>query len=56
MLYQGGSEKYTHIEIDGHVQMRKNDPKEQRKSLLSDCTWLEKMSLDLLNLEIPNAL
>jgi hypothetical protein len=36
-----GREKYTHFEIGGHVQMAKSDPEEQRKSSLSDCTWLE---------------
>jgi cellulose synthase/poly-beta-1,6-N-acetylglucosamine synthase-like glycosyltransferase len=42
MLYQGGErEKYTHFEIDGHVQMAKSDPEAQRKSSLLDCTWLE---------------
>jgi hypothetical protein len=35
-------EKYTHFEIGGHVQMAKSDPEAQRKSSLSDCTWLEK--------------
>jgi hypothetical protein len=34
-------EKYTHFEIGGHVQMAKSDPKVERKSSLSDCTWLE---------------
>jgi hypothetical protein len=34
-------EKYTHFEIGGHVQMAKSDPEAQRKSSLSDCTWLE---------------
>jgi hypothetical protein len=37
-----GREKYIHYEIGGHVQMAKSDPEVQRKSLLSDCTWLEK--------------
>jgi hypothetical protein len=42
MLSQGGErEKYTHFEIDGHVQMSKSDPEAQRKSSLSDCTWME---------------
>jgi hypothetical protein len=42
MLYQGGGEKNTHtLEIGGHVQMAKSDPEAQRKSSLSDCTWLE---------------
>jgi hypothetical protein len=27
--------------IGGHVQMANGDPEEQRKSSLSDCTWLE---------------
>jgi hypothetical protein len=41
MLYQGGErEKYT-LEMSGHVQMAENDPEAQRKSSLSDCTWLE---------------
>jgi hypothetical protein len=31
------------LEIGGHVQMAKSDPKAQRKSSLSDCTWLEKL-------------
>jgi hypothetical protein len=34
-------EKYTRFEIGGHVQMAKSDPEAQRKSSLSDCTWLE---------------
>jgi hypothetical protein len=28
------------LEIGGHVQMAKSDPETQRKSSLSDCTWL----------------
>jgi hypothetical protein len=51
MLYQGGGrEKYTHFEIGGHVQMAKSDPEAQRKSSLSDCTWLERWAW-ILNLE-----
>jgi hypothetical protein len=42
MLYHGGGEKNTHFEIGGHVQMAKSDPGTQRKSLLLDCTWLER--------------
>jgi hypothetical protein len=42
MLFQGGGEKHTHFEIGGHVQMAKSDPEAQRKSSLSDCTWLER--------------
>jgi hypothetical protein len=51
VISRRGREKYTHFEIGGHVEMAKSDPEAQRKSSLSDCTWLEKMSLDLLNLE-----
>jgi hypothetical protein len=32
----------THFETGGHVQMAKCDPEAQRKSSLSDCTWLER--------------
>jgi hypothetical protein len=42
MLYQGRGEKIHTLEIGGHAQMAKSDPKAQRKSSLSDCTWLEK--------------
>jgi hypothetical protein len=42
MLNQGGEEKIHTLEIGGHVQMAKSDPEAQRKSSLSDCTWLEK--------------
>jgi hypothetical protein len=42
MLYQGGRKKKIHtLEIGGHVQMAKSHPEAQRKSSLSDCTWLE---------------
>jgi hypothetical protein len=43
--------KYTHFEISGHVQMAKSDPEAQRKSSLSDCTWLERCVWIFLNLE-----
>jgi hypothetical protein len=59
MLYQGeGREKYTLLEILGHVQMAKSDPEAQSKSSLSDCTWLERWVwiLNLETFEIPNAL
>jgi hypothetical protein len=36
-----GKRKIHTLEIAGHVQMAKSDPKAQRKSSLSDCTWLE---------------
>jgi hypothetical protein len=51
MLYQGGESKIHTLEIGGHVRMAKSDPEAQRKSSLSDCTWLEKMSLDPLILK-----
>jgi hypothetical protein len=41
VISRRGGEKYTHFEIGGHVQMAKSDPEVQRKSSLSDCTWLE---------------
>jgi hypothetical protein len=41
MLNQGGERKIHTLEIGGHVQMAKSDPEAQRKSSLSDCTWLE---------------
>jgi hypothetical protein len=36
-----GKRKIHTLEISGHVQMAKGDPEAQRKSSLSDCTWLE---------------
>jgi hypothetical protein len=36
-----GKRKIHRLEIGGHVQMAKSDPEAQRKSSLSDCTWLE---------------
>jgi hypothetical protein len=36
MLYQGGGEKIHTLEIGGHMQMEKSDPKAQKKSSLSD--------------------
>jgi hypothetical protein len=41
MLYQGGEREVHTLEIGGHVRMAKSDPEAQRKSSLSDCTWLE---------------
>jgi hypothetical protein len=41
MLYQGGERKIHTLEIGGHMQMAKNDLEAQRKTSLSDCTWLE---------------
>jgi hypothetical protein len=36
-----GKRKIHTLEIGGHVQMAKSDPEAQKKSSLSDCTWLE---------------
>jgi hypothetical protein len=36
-----GKRKIHTLEIGGHVQMVMSDPEAQRKSSLSDCTWLE---------------
>jgi cellulose synthase/poly-beta-1,6-N-acetylglucosamine synthase-like glycosyltransferase len=36
-----GKRKIHTLEMGGHVQMAKSDPDAQRKSSLSDCTWLE---------------
>jgi hypothetical protein len=36
-----GKRKIHTLEIGGYVQMAKSDPEAQRKSSLSDCTWLE---------------
>jgi hypothetical protein len=42
VISRRGREKYTHFEIGGHVKMAKSDPEAERKSSLSDCTWLER--------------
>jgi hypothetical protein len=41
VISRRGKRKIQTLEIGGHVQMAKSDPEAQRKSLLSDCTWLE---------------
>jgi hypothetical protein len=41
VISRRGREKYIRFEIGGHVQMANSDPEAQRKSSLSDCTWLE---------------
>jgi hypothetical protein len=41
VISRRGKRKIHTIEIGGHVQMAKSDPEAQRKSSLSDCTWLE---------------
>ncbi|WP_428959536.1 hypothetical protein, partial [Salmonella enterica] len=44
--------------MSGHVQMAKSDPEAQRKSSLSDCTWLENENgsfyLEALNALLEN--
>jgi hypothetical protein len=56
MLYQGGEREKIHtLEMSGHVQMAKSDPEAQRKSPLSDCTWLEN-EYGSFNLEALNFL
>jgi hypothetical protein len=51
VISRWGREKYTHFEIGGHVQIAKSDLEAQRKSSLSDCTWLEKL-VWILNLKL----
>jgi hypothetical protein len=41
VISRTGKRKIHTLEIGGHVQMAKSDPEAQRKSSLSDCTWLE---------------
>jgi hypothetical protein len=41
VISKWGKRKIHTLEIGGHVQMAKSDPEAQRKSSLSDCTWLE---------------
>jgi hypothetical protein len=41
VISRRGKRKVHTLEIGGHVQMAKSDPEAQRKSSLSDCTWLE---------------
>jgi hypothetical protein len=41
VISRWGKRKIHTLEIGGHVQMAKSDPEAQRKSSLSDCTWLE---------------
>jgi hypothetical protein len=42
VISRRGKRKIHTLEIGGHVQMEKSGPEAQRKSSLSDCTWLEK--------------
>jgi hypothetical protein len=41
IISRRGKRKIHTLEIGGHVQTAKSDPEAQRKSSLSDCTWLE---------------
>jgi hypothetical protein len=41
VISRRGKRKIHTLEIGGHVQMAKSDLEAQRKSSLSDCTWLE---------------
>jgi hypothetical protein len=41
VLSRRGKRKIHTLEMGGHVQMAKSDPEAQRKSSLSDCTWLK---------------
>jgi hypothetical protein len=41
VISRWGKRKIDTLEIGGHVQMAKSDPEAQRKSSLSNCTWLE---------------
>jgi hypothetical protein len=41
VISRRGKRKIHTLEIGGHVQMEKSGPEAQRKSSLSDCTWLE---------------
>jgi hypothetical protein len=41
VISRRGKRKIHTLEMGGHVEMAKTDPEAQRKSSLSDCTWLE---------------
>jgi hypothetical protein len=41
VISRRGKIKIHTLEMGGHLQMAKSDPEAQRKSSLSDCTWLE---------------
>jgi hypothetical protein len=41
VISRRGKRKIHRPEMGGRVQMAKSDPEAQRKSSLSDCTWLE---------------
>jgi hypothetical protein len=41
VISRRGRRKIHTLKIGGHVQMAMSDPETQRKSSLSDCTWME---------------
>jgi cellulose synthase/poly-beta-1,6-N-acetylglucosamine synthase-like glycosyltransferase len=57
VISRRGKRKIHTLEMSGHVQMAKSDPEAQRKSSLSDCTWLENengfFKLEALNFREP---
>jgi hypothetical protein len=55
VISRRGKRKIHTLEMSGHVQMAKGAPEAQRKSSLSDCTWLENEN-GSFNLEALNFL
>jgi hypothetical protein len=55
VISRRGKRKIHILEMSGHVQRAKSDPEAQRKSSLSDCTWLENEN-GSFNLEALNFL
>jgi hypothetical protein len=55
VISRRGKRKIHTLEMSGHVQMAKSDPEAQKKSSLSDCTWLENEN-GSFNLEALNFL
>jgi hypothetical protein len=55
VISRRGKRKRHTLEMSGHVQMAKGDPEAQRKSSLSNCTWLENEN-GSFNLEALNFL
>jgi hypothetical protein len=41
IISRKGKRKIHTLDMSGHVQRAKSDPEAERKSSLSDCTWLE---------------
>jgi hypothetical protein len=58
VISRKGREKYTHLEIDGHVQMAKSDPEAQRSPHYRVAHgWKDEFgSFSLETFKIPNAL